>query len=296
MKRRWIILLVIAVVVIIGASIFLLNMKNINNENSEVNNLDNSGTPNVSNNTSNVSTGKTNIEYFQELKPITKVNISTINCRLMNADEDFSTVNVPISSEEMDKFAPFTVSNNTYESWDEFLNSSETVEAEEFLYVQGEKLIDTGPIYLWNAEKENRSVKECFEDGNILIGVAKFTFGMYSADYLGKPEGFVGNHEMLDTLFEKFGTPKYYKYIANGTSSLLQLIFEYENCDVYVEIYPGKTKDGLEYFSIQDITYCGGRTLEIIDQYEIRKTGKTRYTKTNDVNKMIEEYLKNVEY
>lgn len=149
-----------------------------------------------------------------------------------------------------------------------------------------------GSIQLWNREDKTRSISECFNDGDISIQVAQFTYGMHSADYLDKEDGFQSNHEMLDILFDKFGTPTYYKYITNSSSNILQFTFEYKDFNIYVELFPYKTEDNLEYFNIQDIVFCGGNTLDLMENFEVTKTGTSRYTKTTDVHQMIEEFLK----
>ena len=294
-SKIYIAIAVVAILIAVIVAIILFTNKSQKSTEQSNSNITVSNTSKESSKEKNKS--KTNVEYFQNLKEKHK-EIETLKINIVNEDEYYPAP-VPLTTETLNKLGPFSgklnSDDNRYQTWDDLLNSKETVKAGDKLGILVEGRGVAGYALLWNRESEDRTAKECFEDGDISITVTKFTFGLYSAEYLGKEE-FTYNHEMLDCLFEQFGTPTYYRYLMqNPADGNLELIFDNDNFSIDVEIMPRKSEENGEWMQLQEITYFGGKSLEMAEKLEVKQNKTSKFTKTSDLNKMIEEYLKAAE-
>ncbi len=237
----------------------------------------------------------TNIEYFKNMKEIKDVEVDSINCVLPTVEDQLYKIDVPITSEAIDKFGPFTLNDKQYENWEEVLNSEEIIEPESSIKIyeeQGKDYTHYNAIRIWNEKNQSRTIRECFEDGSIAMDLAKFTFGTSDEMYLGESEEFVNSHENLDILFKKLGTPTSYEYFDDLYNEGGFLNFEYEKFSIKVQISPIKNIEGLETFDLLSVTYYGNNTLKL----EEEKDEHSITTRTEDKNDFINKYLEKVEY
>ena len=301
-----IVIIIAAILIVVGSSSYLIYKKvsskssNSNNQNiSETQNNQNTNTNsnesnknNSSNTNSSNNIGESNIDYFKKLKESKVSQPTSVKFNYAaTLDVQTFTLKTPLVYDNINKFAPFWIEDKSYKTWEDLLQSNTVIEGNSFITVN--QVIDSfshSLFYVGNRSNQDRLIKDCINDGDVMLTLAKFTLGMGSADYLGKEGGFKQNHEMLDELFKKFGTPTRYKYRDDG---FLTLTFEYKDFTIYADVQPKITSDKIEYFELKEVMYYGGKTLDITEKlYE--KNYPNVYKYTTDKNTMINEYLSKV--
>ena len=142
MKIKWLVCsIIILLLVTIGTLTFFITKSKNSDSQNKANVASQTEVSNSSNNNSKeTSQGETNIEYFENLKPIKNKEVNSIKFRLSNGD--FYTATLPITGEAMNKLAPFEVLYNNYNTWEDLLNSNETIPPKDFVIIYSETLYD----------------------------------------------------------------------------------------------------------------------------------------------------------